>query len=168
MEIKNMKKMIEKLLKSKTISTAKIQKCLNISYSLAVKIFEMLVTNGFLLSLNEKEKVVKKGIVAKACAEIENLLSEPELFVENYYLELNVNEDFSQDDQYFKDAVQLVIKKQRVSIAMIQRELGIGYSRAARLIDKMESLDYISNSKTIPRIVFITQAEFDEIFKKSA
>ena len=44
MEIKNMKKMIEKLLKSKTISTAKIQKCLNISYSLAVKIFEMLVT----------------------------------------------------------------------------------------------------------------------------
>ena len=45
MEIKNMKKMIEKLLKSKTISTAKIQKCLNISYSLAVKIFEMLVTN---------------------------------------------------------------------------------------------------------------------------
>mgnify|MGYP003316775730 CR=1 FL=1 len=56
MEIKNIDELIEKLLKSKTITSAKIQKALGIGYSLACTILEGLESFGLLLSLNEKEK----------------------------------------------------------------------------------------------------------------
>ena len=41
-------------------------------------------------------------------------------------------------DPLFEDAVGLVRKQGRASISLLQRRLGIGYSRAARLIDRME------------------------------
>lgn len=44
--------------------------------------------------------------------------------------------DDRQDDVY-KSAVELVIREQRGSVSLLQRGLGIGYGRAARLIDFM-------------------------------
>ena len=42
------------------------------------------------------------------------------------------------EDSLFKEAVSLVITHQQGSISLLQRRLKVGYSRAARLIDKME------------------------------
>ncbi|MFK7820417.1 MAG: DNA translocase FtsK, partial [Planctomycetaceae bacterium] len=42
------------------------------------------------------------------------------------------------DDLYNK-AAQLVVDKGKASISMVQRELGVGYGRATRLIDQLEA-----------------------------
>ena len=47
-------------------------------------------------------------------------------------------EERTRRDPLFEDAVDLVRKQGRASISLLQRRLGIGYSRAARLIDRME------------------------------
>ncbi|NOX37001.1 MAG: DNA translocase FtsK [Calditrichaeota bacterium] len=41
-------------------------------------------------------------------------------------------------DQLFEDAKAIVIRYQQGSISLLQRKLGIGYARAARLIDQLE------------------------------
>jgi DNA segregation ATPase FtsK/SpoIIIE, S-DNA-T family len=43
------------------------------------------------------------------------------------------------EDDLFLDAVKLVVDMQTASVSMLQRRFRIGYSRAARLIDAMES-----------------------------
>ncbi|MDM5316466.1 DNA translocase FtsK [Fictibacillus sp. b24] len=43
------------------------------------------------------------------------------------------------EDELFGDAVRLVVDMQTASVSMLQRRFRIGYSRAARLIDSMES-----------------------------
>jgi DNA segregation ATPase FtsK/SpoIIIE, S-DNA-T family len=43
------------------------------------------------------------------------------------------------EDDLFSDAVKLVVDMQTASVSMLQRRFRIGYSRAARLIDTMES-----------------------------
>jgi len=41
-------------------------------------------------------------------------------------------------DELFEDAVKLVMQTKQASVSMLQRKLGLGYTRAARLIDAME------------------------------
>lgn len=44
----------------------------------------------------------------------------------------------SEEDHLFEDAQRLVIKTGAVSIALLQKKLGVGYARAMRLIDLLE------------------------------
>ncbi|OGW53704.1 MAG: hypothetical protein A2Y81_08785 [Nitrospirae bacterium RBG_13_43_8] len=41
-------------------------------------------------------------------------------------------------DEIYEEAVRLVIQTKQASVSMLQRRLGVGYTRAARLIDMME------------------------------
>jgi len=41
-------------------------------------------------------------------------------------------------DEIYEEAVKLVLQTKQASVSMLQRRLGIGYTRAARLIDMME------------------------------
>lgn len=43
------------------------------------------------------------------------------------------------DDEYFKDAVRIVVEHRTASASMLQRRMKIGYNRAANLIEEMES-----------------------------
>lgn len=43
------------------------------------------------------------------------------------------------EDEYFDEAVNLVIEEETASVSMLQRRFRIGYNRAARLIDDMEA-----------------------------
>lgn len=45
----------------------------------------------------------------------------------------------AQDDEKYKEALELVAKCRYASISMIQRRLRIGYNRAARMIEQMEA-----------------------------
>ncbi len=58
----------------------------------------------------------------------------------NKYDEVLVTD--SQDD-VLKEAVKVAIEAGSVSPSLLQRQLRIGYARAARLIDTMEQLGYI-------------------------
>ncbi len=41
-------------------------------------------------------------------------------------------------DEVYEEAVKLVIQSRQASVSMLQRRLGVGYTRAARLVDMME------------------------------
>jgi S-DNA-T family DNA segregation ATPase FtsK/SpoIIIE len=41
------------------------------------------------------------------------------------------------DDELYEQSVEIVLEHQRGSVSLLQRRLGIGYGRAARLIDQM-------------------------------
>lgn len=47
-------------------------------------------------------------------------------------------EDAESDDIMYQEAVEMVIMAKKASTSMLQRRMGIGYGRAARLIDRME------------------------------
>ena len=50
----------------------------------------------------------------------------------------------SETDPLYDEAVQIVLKTRRASISMVQRNLRIGYNRAARLIEDMERAGLVS------------------------
>lgn len=48
-------------------------------------------------------------------------------------------EDMEVDEEYFEQAVEIVMQTRQASISMIQRRLRIGYNRAARIVEQMEA-----------------------------
>lgn len=69
------------------------------------------------------------------------------------------------DDPKYSDAVRIAIEEKRISTSLLQRKLEIGYSRAAKLIDRMQAEGYVSppdGSK--PRSVLITPEQYMEKF----
>ena len=47
------------------------------------------------------------------------------------------NEDH--EDELYNEAVEMVRRLNKASVSLLQRRLRIGYTRAARMIDKMEA-----------------------------
>lgn len=71
------------------------------------------------------------------------------------------------EDDLFEDAVLLVVKDNQGSISYLQRKLRIGYSRAARMIDKMEDMGIVGpNEGSKPRSVLVSLNELDEVLNK--
>lgn len=52
-------------------------------------------------------------------------------------------EDGDEDPKFF-DAVVLAVQSQKVATSLLQRRLGVGYGRAAKIIDRMEELGLVS------------------------
>ena len=70
----------------------------------------------------------------------------------------------SSGDSKFEEAVKLAIESGKISTSLLQRRLGVGYGRAAKLIDLMEEKGYVSQANgTKPREVLITMNEFLEM-----
>ncbi len=69
-----------------------------------------------------------------------------------------------EEDSMLKSAVELAIDSGKISTSLIQRRLSLGYGRAAKLIDRMEQLGYVSAPDgQKPRDVLITRQEFMEM-----
>jgi S-DNA-T family DNA segregation ATPase FtsK/SpoIIIE len=49
-----------------------------------------------------------------------------------------------EEDPLYDQAVEIVLKSRRASISLVQRHLRIGYNRAARLVEQMESAGLVS------------------------
>lgn len=63
-------------------------------------------------------------------------------------------------DDLFKQAVQVVCQYDRASASLLQRRLSIGYARAARVIDQLESFGVVSSAEgSKPRDVLIQNAD---------
>ncbi|MCJ1967468.1 DNA translocase FtsK 4TM domain-containing protein [Candidatus Nanosynbacter sp. TM7-076] len=68
-------------------------------------------------------------------------------------------------DDKFKDAVRVVVERRKASTSMLQTRLGIGYQRAARIIEEMEERGIIGpQNGSKPRDVLISSLEeLDEL-----
>ncbi|HPH02382.1 MAG TPA: DNA translocase FtsK [Spirochaetota bacterium] len=67
-------------------------------------------------------------------------------------------DDFmAEDDPLYNEAIQIVIQTQRASASYVQRRLKVGYNRAARMIERMESEGIIGQQTgSKPRDVLVT------------
>ncbi len=73
----------------------------------------------------------------------------------------------AEDDPMLKSALELAVNSGKISTSLIQRRLSLGYGRAAKLIDRMEQLGYVSPPDgQKPREVLITKEQFMEMVLK--
>ena len=72
----------------------------------------------------------------------------------------NLDSDGDNDDELYEDARMTVIEAGKASTSYLQRKLGVGYARAARLIDMLEERGVIGpGSGAKPREVLIKQGD---------
>ena len=65
-------------------------------------------------------------------------------------------------DEYFVQAGNIIIEKEKASIGMLQRVFKIGFNRAARIMDQLCEAGVVGDEEgTKPRKVLMTKQEFD-------
>ena len=74
---------------------------------------------------------------------VAGVLDTPEEGLENGAGEDASSED-GEADALYDQAVEIVVKSRRASISLVQRQLRIGYNRAARLVEQMEKSGVVS------------------------
>ena len=64
-------------------------------------------------------------------------------------------------DPKFRAAVEVAVDSGKISTSLLQRKLEIGYGRAAKIIDQMEEMGYVSAPEgNKPRKILITKEDF--------
>jgi len=73
------------------------------------------------------------------------------------------------EDPMLRPALELAVESGKISTSLIQRRLSLGYGRAAKLIDRMEQLGYVSAPEgQKPREVLINKEQFMEIVMRDS
>lgn len=68
------------------------------------------------------------------------------------------------DSTILQQAIEMAIRDGEVSTSLLQRRLQLGYSRAGRIVDKMEKLGVVSaKDGTKPRLTLITREDFENM-----
>ena len=62
-----------------------------------------------------------------------------------------VGDDDGESDELYRDAVAIVLNEGKASTSFVQRRLQIGYNRAARLVERMESEGLVSKADRVGR-----------------
>ena len=97
-------------------------------------------------------------------AEVERNITAPKQSNISELLDGKKENDF---DELMPQALKLIIENGQASITILQRKLLIGYPRAGKIIDQMETAGYISKQDgSKPRSVYITMEEWEQKFKK--
>ncbi|MCD6392428.1 MAG: DNA translocase FtsK 4TM domain-containing protein [Planctomycetes bacterium] len=93
-------------------------------------------------------------------------VAEPQFHPE--LMQLNrIDTSMMASDEFFEDAVQVVLETQRGSVSLLQRRLGIGYARASRIIEMMGASGILGEYKgSQAREVTMTLAEYEEMKKE--
>ena len=74
-------------------------------------------------------------------------------------------EMIEEQDELFEEVCHFVFEQGTASTSSIQRKYHIGYNRAARLIEMLESYGFVSEQKgSKPRDVYITESDLEEMF----
>jgi len=70
-------------------------------------------------------------------------------------------------DEFFHDAVDFLLTKGKASTSMLQRQFRIGYNRASRLMDELETRGIVGPEDGVkPRKITITREEYQEIYNQ--
>lgn len=129
-----------------------------------------LRVQGCFLSDGEVERVVSSVKVVDERGRFssqydEEILEEIERHAETSDENEQKNSEFSgSKDAFFNEAVELIFERGTVSTSFLQRKLKIGYSRAARIIDEMESAGIVSGPNSGKgRKILISRQQFLEM-----
>ncbi len=79
-----------------------------------------------------------------------------------------VSGDAGENDPLIRSALDVAFESGKVSTSLLQRRLSIGYGRAAKIIDKLEQMGYVSAPDgQKPRELLITKQDYMELVLKS-
>jgi S-DNA-T family DNA segregation ATPase FtsK/SpoIIIE len=68
--------------------------------------------------------------------------------------------EVEEDDQLYRQAVEIVLQTRQASISLLQRRLRVGFNRAARLVERMEAEGIVSPLEgTRPRAVLLPRPD---------
>ena len=69
------------------------------------------------------------------------------------------------DEELIKKAMSVAISANNISISILQRKLGIGFPKAAKILDVLIGKGYVSESiDNNTRKIFMTKEQFEETF----
>ena len=114
---------------------------------------------GAFLSKNEVDLIADhwKSIAPPEYIDIAQILDE----IKEAESEANDFGDSSEIDPLFKEAVDIVYETQKASASYLQRRLGIGYNRAARMVEEMEAMGIVGPQRGAkPREIVGAKPEF--------
>ena len=112
------------------------------------------------VTLEETERILKH--ISKQPKPDEVMLPEIKKIETSNSFDISDNQD-----EYLIAAAKLVVDSQQASVSLLQRKFRIGYSRAGRLIDELESLGIISGySGSKARDVLVDHSYISEIFNE--
>ena len=77
---------------------------------------------------------------------------------------------YGKRDEYFEDAARMIVISKLGSTSSIQRHLNLGYARAGRVMDELQSAGIVGPQEVIgkPRKVLVSEGELDEILERLA
>ncbi|MHC8517373.1 DNA translocase FtsK [Sporosarcina sp. ITBMC105] len=116
--------------------------------------------NGQSSAVRLQGTFVTDGEIERIIEHVQNEAEPDYLFGQEDLLANAVEEEES--DPLFADACLFIIEQQSASTSLLQRNFSIGYNRAAKLMDRMEKLGFISEQRgSKAREVFVTESSFD-------
>ncbi len=153
------------VVENQKVSTSLLQRKLEVGYGRAVKLIERMEELG-VVGAADGNKPRKVLIEAKESAKAPISDEDTELdAAENTPVQPNpFSLPFGGEDEKLTEAIELAFSQQKISTSMLQRHLGIGYGRSAKLIDRMEELGWISAPcGNAPRAVVINSEQLEAV-----
>ncbi|GKV69542.1 DNA translocase SftA [Sporosarcina sp. NCCP-2716] len=120
----------------------------------------LYIGNGQSSAVRLQGTFVTDDEIEQIIEHVKNEASPEYLFGQEDLLAAVVEEE--ETDPLFVQACTFIIEQGSASTSLLQRHFSIGYNRAAKLMDRMETHGFISEQRgSRPRDVYVTQADLD-------
>ncbi|SUJ13682.1 DNA translocase FtsK [Sporosarcina pasteurii] len=121
----------------------------------------LYVGNGESSPVRLQGTFVTDDEIERIIEHVQNEASPTYLFGQEELLKSAVDEE---EDPLFLEACQFIYEQDSASTSMLQRNFSIGYNRAAKLMDRLEKLDFISPQQgSRARDVYLTESDLNEL-----
>ena len=134
---------------------------------------DALLRNGDMLYMSSNSpkpiRIQNAYISTEECERLVDFISNQKGYSKPYLLPSLVEKRYNMNgggerDEMFEDAARLIMKLQQCSTSTLQRRLKLGYARAARIVDQMESAGIVGpNQGAKGREILISEEDLEMI-----